>query len=301
MPALRQVAFLVLCLSATNVLAIPLIEAPHPRIARSTTRLDARQQEISEPVSFQRVTTSQSTVGTVTETCQVTLTPIDGDTVRQDKSCTYVVTPIGGTPPPPPPPDDNPNGDQDDPNGDQDDNPDNNQDPPPPPPADDETAGQGGETGSVEDPTATTTTDDAVFTTIASDLDVRPPVAAPTGGGATDAPPGNGGTGDAGGDTGGDAPPTSEVGTDSVPVTQTAGQSPPETEPTAEEAQGEVPGRRLEVLPIGLGVFAGISVIALIVVGLVTYERTKYRKAFRQRKLAEAGAAMGYSGMSERT
>jgi hypothetical protein len=34
----------------------------------------------------------------------------------------------------------------------------------------------------------------------------------------------------------------------------------------------------LSVLPIGLGVFAGISVIALIVVGLVTYERTKYRK-----------------------
>lgn len=32
------------------------------------------------------------------------------------------------------------------------------------------------------------------------------------------------------------------------------------------------------MLPIGLGVFAGISVIALIVVGLVTYERTKYRK-----------------------
>ena len=50
-------------------------------------------------------------------------------------------------------------------------------------------------------------------------------------------------------------------------------------------------------MPIGLGVFAGISVIALIVVGLVTYERTKYRKAFRQRKLAEQGAGMGYSGM----
>lgn len=32
------------------------------------------------------------------------------------------------------------------------------------------------------------------------------------------------------------------------------------------------------MLPIGLGVFAGISVIALIVVGLVTYERTKYRR-----------------------
>jgi hypothetical protein len=68
----------------------------------------------------------------------------------------------------------------------------------------------------------------------------------------------------------------------------------------AEEAQQQVPGRKLEVLPIGLGVFAGISVIALIVVGLVTYERTKYRKAFRQRKLAENGANMGYGGMAER-
>jgi len=37
-------------------------------------------------------------------------------------------------------------------------------------------------------------------------------------------------------------------------------------------------------------------VIALIVVGLVTYERTKYRKAFRQRRLAEQGASIGYSG-----
>ena len=59
-----------------------------------------------------------------------------------------------------------------------------------------------------------------------------------------------------------------------------------------------LPGKQLSVLPIGLGVFAGISVIALIVVGLVTYERTKYRKAFRQRKLAESGAAMGYGGMA---
>ncbi|KZP18698.1 hypothetical protein FIBSPDRAFT_920321 [Athelia psychrophila] len=61
-----------------------------------------------------------------------------------------------------------------------------------------------------------------------------------------------------------------------------------------------VPGKKLSVLPIGLGVFAGISVIALIVVGLVTYERTKYRKAFRQRKLAEQGGAMGYGGMVDR-
>lgn len=57
-------------------------------------------------------------------------------------------------------------------------------------------------------------------------------------------------------------------------------------------------GQQLQVLPIGLGVFAGISVIALIVVGLVTYERTKYRKAFRQRKLAEQGETPGYGGMA---
>ncbi|KAK0461195.1 uncharacterized protein EV420DRAFT_1530851 [Desarmillaria tabescens] len=62
-----------------------------------------------------------------------------------------------------------------------------------------------------------------------------------------------------------------------------------------------LPGKDLSVLPIGLGVFAGISVIALIVVGLVTYERTKYRKAFRQRKLAESGANMGYGGMAQRS
>ncbi|TBU44704.1 hypothetical protein BD309DRAFT_990082 [Dichomitus squalens] len=60
----------------------------------------------------------------------------------------------------------------------------------------------------------------------------------------------------------------------------------------------QLPGTKLSVLPIGLGVFAGISVIALIVVGLVTYERTKYRRAFRQRKLAESGAGMGYGGMA---
>ncbi|KAK2463192.1 hypothetical protein APHAL10511_004847 [Amanita phalloides] len=61
----------------------------------------------------------------------------------------------------------------------------------------------------------------------------------------------------------------------------------------------QIPGRTLSVLPIGLGVFAGIAVIALIVVGLVTYERTKYRKAFRQRRLAETGANMGYGGTSQ--
>ncbi|KAF8806442.1 hypothetical protein BYT27DRAFT_7293622 [Phlegmacium glaucopus] len=65
---------------------------------------------------------------------------------------------------------------------------------------------------------------------------------------------------------------------------------------TATTSAFTLPGKKLSVLPIGLGVFAGISVIALIIVGLVTYERTKYRKAFRQRRLAENGAAMSYGG-----
>lgn len=68
------------------------------------------------------------------------------------------------------------------------------------------------------------------------------------------------------------------------------------------------------MLPIGLGVFAGVSVIALIVVGIVTYERAKHRRVslsrllpmaaesdgdtraqnFRKLKREEAGARMGY-------
>lgn len=70
------------------------------------------------------------------------------------------------------------------------------------------------------------------------------------------------------------------------------------SEAPKEPEKFEVPGKEFSVLPIGLGVFAGISVIALIVVGLVMYERTKYRKAFRQRKLAEQGSALGYGGMA---
>jgi hypothetical protein len=77
-----------------------------------------------------------------------------------------------------------------------------------------------------------------------------------------------------------------------------------------------IPGKQIQVLPIGLGVFAGVSVVALIVVGIVTYERTKYRKVgflkvvfyflmnltviqkFRKDKLAETAAPMGYGGMA---
>ena len=47
---------------------------------------------------------------------------------------------------------------------------------------------------------------------------------------------------------------------------------------SAEEEPFTLPGQKLSVIPIGLGVLGGISAVALIVVGLVTYERTKYRK-----------------------
>jgi uncharacterized membrane protein len=50
------------------------------------------------------------------------------------------------------------------------------------------------------------------------------------------------------------------------------------TSSSSAAAAFQIPGKKISVLPIGLGIFAGISVIALIVVGLVTYERTKYRK-----------------------
>ncbi|KIK97367.1 hypothetical protein PAXRUDRAFT_824997 [Paxillus rubicundulus Ve08.2h10] len=61
-----------------------------------------------------------------------------------------------------------------------------------------------------------------------------------------------------------------------------------------------MPGRSLEVLPIGLGVFGGITAIAVFVVAFVTWERVKYRKAFRQRRLAEKNWPIGNGGMSKR-
>lgn len=56
---------------------------------------------------------------------------------------------------------------------------------------------------------------------------------------------------------------------------------------TAQESSFQLPGRQLQVLPIGLGVFGGVSGIALLVVGIVTYERKRYRKQYRDRKNAE--------------
>jgi len=99
-------------------------------------------------------------------------------------------------------------------------------------------------------------------------------------------------------------PTTTTSATDAGTAVDASASPPGATAAAAEQpsdsAAFQLPGKKLSVLPIGLGVFAGISVIALIVVGLVTYERTKYRKAFRARKLAESGATMGYGGMAQR-
>jgi len=94
------------------------------------------------------------------------------------------------------------------------------------------------------------------------------------------------------------ATPLATASTSDAPAASATDTSEGPAQPTS-EADFEMPGRSLQVLPIGLGIFCGITAIALIVVGTVTYERTKYRKAFRQRKLAEVEGSMGYGGMAE--
>lgn len=64
------------------------------------------------------------------------------------------------------------------------------------------------------------------------------------------------------------------------------------------QAAFSMPGRSLLVLPVGLGVFGSITGITIIIVALVTIERVRYRRVFRERRLAEQGAMMGYTGNS---
>lgn len=51
------------------------------------------------------------------------------------------------------------------------------------------------------------------------------------------------------------------------------------------ESAFQLPGRQLNVLPVGLGVTGGVSVLALGIVGFVSWERRRYRKQFRSRKM----------------
>ncbi|KAH7915165.1 hypothetical protein BJ138DRAFT_998374 [Hygrophoropsis aurantiaca] len=88
---------------------------------------------------------------------------------------------------------------------------------------------------------------------------------------------------------------SSEVSSTVIPPSETsAGIESTSATPTA-AAAFVMPGRSLEVLPVGLGVFGGISAIVVIVVAVVTYERTQYRKAFRLRKQAQSDAMNAYS------
>ncbi|OAX42286.1 hypothetical protein K503DRAFT_847902 [Rhizopogon vinicolor AM-OR11-026] len=57
-----------------------------------------------------------------------------------------------------------------------------------------------------------------------------------------------------------------------------------------------IPGRSMLVLPVGISVFGGITGITIFIVVLVTLERVRYRKVFRQRRLAEQGAMIGSGG-----
>ncbi|KAG1716643.1 hypothetical protein ID866_521 [Astraeus odoratus] len=48
-----------------------------------------------------------------------------------------------------------------------------------------------------------------------------------------------------------------------------------------------MPGRSLQVLPVGLCIYTGVTTITFMFVAYVTYERVQYRKAFQQRRMIE--------------
>ncbi|KAG8214021.1 hypothetical protein J3R82DRAFT_10776 [Butyriboletus roseoflavus] len=54
-----------------------------------------------------------------------------------------------------------------------------------------------------------------------------------------------------------------------------------------------MPGTSIQVLPVGLGVYGGITVIAILAVLFVTLERVQYRKTFRQQRMYENNS-IGY-------
>ncbi|EJD52719.1 hypothetical protein AURDEDRAFT_111312 [Auricularia subglabra TFB-10046 SS5] len=253
--------------------------------------------------------------GSVVEDCTITLTPIvvnGQNLVREERRCTDTFIPEGQQlPPPASQPPAQPPAQTDTPA------------PAPPASTDSTTTTVSESTTTSADPASTAAPPPPVDTTSVSDsasasdggvsastggTGTVPPATTPTDAPATNDPAGNNGQGAGGGN--GDV---EVIGSTSIPLADAA--TPSATTPQNQSADPNgtrandgaptssnvaIPGKKLEVLPIGLGVFAGISVIALIVVGLVTYERTKYRKAFRQRRLAQSGADMGYGGMSER-
>ncbi|KAI0666685.1 hypothetical protein C8Q78DRAFT_444882 [Trametes maxima] len=306
-------ALLLLCLGAVH--AAPL--AAEKRTVSTALRLARDGENISQSTTLQTQETIQTAVGPMLQICTIKLDPITGDKgdplVRETKSCTVQMTSSGN----------NASGSNGS-NGSSDSGSSSSQ------------SAAASATSSDSNASATATSASEVpgsalpsgstGSASGSTLTVAPSATASASSGgsgavsaggfssidksavatATSASGSAAATGSASASASGSASATI---TDSASATSTgtavgaaasdgaSGTSAADTAATS-AASFQLPGTKLQVLPIGLGVFAGISVIALIVVGLVTYERTKYRKAFRQRKLAESGAAMGYGGMA---
>lgn len=229
-------------------------------IPHGKSRLAHRDTPYNGPTSFQTTQSIVTAGGAVIETCNITLTPVvgpDGEAlVREEKTCTLSTPAATGIP---------------------------DATPAPAPPA--------AATTTVQVTTLTTSltisASNVVSTTQATTT--RPE---PSGTPAPEAPQETTPTGPIalGTSLTSASGVTAPLAAQSVSATAAA----ESVAPTSTEL--DLPGKSLSVLPIGLGIFAGISVIALVVIGLVTYERTKHRRAFRERKLAEAGAGMGHGG-----
>jgi len=318
MVTLRAILVLSLFSYHSTVIATPIVQVNELRAARAQSdelyELYPRQEQqaLSQPVTFKTVTTTQTQAGTITTTCNVTLSPVtaaDGSTqIKQEKQCQFKV-----------------------------DTGNNNS-------SSSSSNGNGGQTSTTSAATETATqsqtqtesSTSSVSSSAAATGTAVPAISEigvgviPVSATGTVSPPSSSQTSASASASTSAPPAVSVIGPGQIPVSATGTVSDASVSVSAsatelvtsvstlsdgqlstiistpsaaaaEQAAATTPGQKLEVLPIGLGVFAGVSVIALIVVGLVTYERTKYRKAFRQRKLAEAGANMGYGGMAERT
>ncbi|KAH9036901.1 hypothetical protein EDB84DRAFT_1481986 [Lactarius hengduanensis] len=257
--------------------------APTPVWLSTTKTIVPRQGNGNtppQPFTTQTVRTTQTDAGPVTETCTLTFTPVTGANgqavVQLVRSCTMTA----GAPPPPPG------------------STTTNSSPPqststPPPQT------------STSSPSASTPSIASTPTSVqSSPTDTTTSTTTSSGSNSSSAPPpsftpvfSNVPLPSVMSVSSPASSPTSSSTPEPVPSSSASPETAPDTTPTpSSAAQGafQIPGKKISVLPIGLGIFAGISVIALIVVGLVTYERTKYRKIFRQRKLAEQGAGSGY-------
>ncbi|KDN33529.1 hypothetical protein RSAG8_13376, partial [Rhizoctonia solani AG-8 WAC10335] len=293
------------------VLAIVLgvVDAREDRVARLKRTLLARQTPFNGPTTVTTTRTVQTFAGTVVETCTITLTPVvaNGQTlVREEKNCSTRLLSSSSSASP------------------------STASATSATQSSSSTTTSKAATSSATSSAAVSQTSSAVTTSVtssaASSASTTSVAITSTTSSVVATSTSQPVTSSAAQATSSSAPaggPAKEIGTQTVsatspPATTTVSASaapdrvasstsplavsatPAQAEASPSTTQFTLPGKKLEVLPIGLGVFAGISVIALIVVGLVTYERTKYRKAFRQRKLAEQGAGMGYSGMSQR-